>query len=217
MYEYLDKDVPGEPWLVAETGARVTAIEYDDDNDLMVVRTTKSVYRFMHVITTIPLPVLNVVDLRECQLIWPVKAAFRKLTYGASTKIGIKFTENWWWKLFQIDGGQSYSDTPIRTVVYPSYGPNEPRSRVLIVSYAWTQDAERLGSLMGASKEDKSFLQNMVLRDLERVHKLNEGDLNQYFDGSNDSIFPFNWYADPYAMGKYQYRFAFLKLMHIFI
>ena len=74
--------------------------------------------------------------------------ALRQLQYGPSIKIGIQFTEPWWTtgdvkdgKPIGIVGGQSFTDPPIRTVVYPSYGVNTPGSApfsVLIASHCWT-------------------------------------------------------------------------------
>ena len=37
--------------------------------------------------------------------------------------------------------------------VYPSYPETGKKSNVLIVSYCWTQDAERLGALINEDQE----------------------------------------------------------------
>jgi monoamine oxidase len=51
---------------------------------------------FEHVISTIPLGALRMVDLDECQLSYQLRESIRSLQYGASVKIGIRFTHRWW-------------------------------------------------------------------------------------------------------------------------
>lgn len=112
-----------------------------------------------HVISTLPLPTMRTLDLGDARLDFDQKLALRTLQYGPSIKIGIKFKSNWWktWKdidgiPLDIEGGQSYTDRPIRTVVYPSYGL-DTNTNVLIASYCWTSDAEGLSALINPMKE----------------------------------------------------------------
>ena len=119
----------------------------------------------------------------------------RQLSY----KIGIRFHEPWWEQL-GIVGGQSYTDLPIRTTVYPSY-PSGPgcKSRVLIASYCWTQDAERLGALMNGDGTAQPELINLVMNDLASVHKIDVKKLwNLYTPGD---YFAWDWLHDPLTMG----------------
>ena len=84
---------------------------------------------YSHVISTIPLPVVCTVNLTQAGLSIMQSNALRQLQYGPSIKIGIQFTEPWWTsgadedgKPIGVVGGQSFTDPPFRTVVYPSYG-----------------------------------------------------------------------------------------------
>ena len=80
---------------------------------------SKKEYEYSAVISTVPLPRLSIMDLteaniHECYAQW---SAIRELQYGSSTKIGIKFSVNWWEQNpLLIHGGQSFTDLPIRTV-----------------------------------------------------------------------------------------------------
>ena len=80
--------------------------------------------------------------------------------------------------------------------VYPSYPETGKKSNVLIVSYCWTQDADRLGALINDDGTAKEHLISLVLRDLRTVHK--NFQVEEYYA---DSYFAWNWYDDPNAMG----------------
>jgi len=45
-------------------------------------------------------------------------------------------------------GGVSSTDRPICKAIYPSYGMNKNEGATIIVSYTWSQDAARMGSLV---------------------------------------------------------------------
>lgn len=94
-----------------------------------------------HIVVTTPLSCMNRMDLTAADLSYYQKDGIRSLGYGAAVKIGIKFKTRWWQQIpeFQQKGGVSYTDRPIRVVVYPSYGFNEDpnNSAVLIASYTW--------------------------------------------------------------------------------
>lgn len=96
---------------------------------------------YAHVVVTTPLSCMNRMDLTAAQLTYYQKDGIRSLGYGAAVKIGIKFKTRWWQQIpeFQQKGGVSYTDRPIRVVVYPSYGYDEDpnNSAVLIASYTW--------------------------------------------------------------------------------
>ena len=76
-------------------------------------------------------------------------------------------------------------------------------SPVLIVSYCWTQDAERMGALINHNRTDQSRLIKMVLRDLAAVHGVTVDWLNQYYTDSDDNYYAWNWLQDPLTMGLY--------------
>ncbi|KAG1742222.1 hypothetical protein EDB19DRAFT_1907688 [Suillus lakei] len=50
------------------------------------------------------------------------KNALRKLQYGLTVEVGVRFQSAWWMDKFDIVEGQSFTDLPIRTIVYPSHG-----------------------------------------------------------------------------------------------
>jgi len=163
---------------------------------------------YPHVNSTLPLPVLRTIDLTKSKLdIWQ-RNALRKLQYGPSIKVGILFNEPWWTtgkdknnEPFDIVGGQSYTDLPIRTVVYPSYGVNgqEP-SNTLIASYCWTNDAERLGSLIGTGKQNfEDQLKHLMLSNLAAVHNTTF----EYLDEKFVDIHSWDWNHDPLTMGEF--------------
>ncbi|KAG2151137.1 uncharacterized protein EDB93DRAFT_295054 [Suillus bovinus] len=182
---------------------RVTRICQGDHTMEVSVRGEGASRTYSHVISTIPLPCLRTIDLSGAGLNVMQKNALRKLQYGPSIKIGVRFTSAWWTDLFNIVGGQSFTDLPIRTIVYPSYGVDSASpSTVLIASYCWTNDAERLGALIGTGKEEYiEQLKELVLRDLAAVHKgeaTYEFLLSQYKD-----MHAWDWNYDPLTMGAF--------------
>lgn len=52
--------------------------------------------KYSHVISTIPLGCVRMVDLEECRLSYALREALRSLQYGPSVKIGMKFRRRWW-------------------------------------------------------------------------------------------------------------------------
>ncbi|KAI6020431.1 hypothetical protein BKA83DRAFT_16922 [Pisolithus microcarpus] len=157
---------------------------------------------YSHVISTLPLPVLRTTDMRDAGLNIRQKNALRQLQYGPSIKIAIRFKEAWWTKKLGIVGGQSFTDLPIRTIVYPSYGVDpESSSMVLMASYCWTTDADRLGSL--ATLEQKDALKVLVLSNLAEAHghPITYGFLHEQFLGMDVK----DWNRDANTMGAFPY------------
>ena len=78
-------------------------------------------------------------------------------------------------------------------------------SKVLIASYCWTQDAERMGALMNGDGTGKPGLIDLVLRDLAAVHGVTVDWLKQYYTGEY-----FAWVGlhDPLTMGS-SFRWPF--------
>jgi monoamine oxidase len=155
------------------------------------------------VISTLPLPVLRTLDLKDCDLMPMQTNALRELDYGPSIKVGIKFKSQWWTEKFNIVGGQSFTDRPIRTIVYPSYGTSKPPlTTVLIASYCWTYDAERTGALIATGeKYYDAQLKALVLRDLADVHRIDVCRLEEEFV----EIFSWDWNHDPRTMGAFAF------------
>ncbi|CAE6452533.1 unnamed protein product [Rhizoctonia solani] len=155
---------------------------------------------YSHVVLAVSPQVMRYIDLSTCELDYTQRSALLMLSPGPSTKVGIKFKTNWWKEKFGINGGQSQTDRPVRTVVYPSHGDGE--STVLIASYCWTQDAATMGSLMqGEGSFDNERLKKAILRDLADVHDVELG----FLEDQIQSIYPFDWAHNPKTMGAYAF------------
>lgn len=99
-----------------------------------------------------------------------------------------------------IQGGISSGDIPIRTCVYPSYGLNVPsnnRPGVLLASYTWSQDAQRMGGLAHSSAVAE--LKDLTLRNLIKLHGLPENA----FPLETVQHFALNWQNDVNARGAF--------------
>ncbi|KAI6161803.1 hypothetical protein EDD17DRAFT_1822711 [Pisolithus thermaeus] len=155
---------------------------------------------YSHVISTLPLPVLRTIDTKDAGMTLPQKNALRQLQYGPSVKIAIRFKEPWWTTRLHIVGGQSFTDLPIRTIVYPSYGVNsDTPSTVLIASYCWTTDAERLGSL--AVPGQNAVLKELVLRNLAEAH--GNGITYEFLKDQFLDMHVKDWSHDALTMGAF--------------
>lgn len=187
---------------------KVSFTTRDKNNKLEVDKDGKPIVKckeYDHLISTIPLPTLRTLDMDKARLNFKQKSALRLLQYGPSIKVGIKFTEAWWnAKDLGIQGGQSYSDRCIRTVVYPSYPQPGESSTVLIASYCWTHDAVRMGALINAEEEADMRLKDLVLRDLAAIHEKKYEDL----EGMYVEHFAWDWTHDPLTQGTYDWPFS---------
>ncbi|KAK0119690.1 hypothetical protein ONS95_011126 [Cadophora gregata] len=142
---------------------RVTTISIDHTTDasnlgmLVQVAREDNPRRYSTVFNTTTLACAQRMDLRGADLSFAQNEAIRSLKYDTSCKIAIRFKTNWW-KKAGIVGGEAPTDLPIRLCVYPSYNiyddPNQPA--VMLCSYTWSQDAPRMGSLIGEGGEGKS-------------------------------------------------------------
>ncbi|KAF4575443.1 hypothetical protein EYR40_004817 [Pleurotus pulmonarius] len=189
--------------------SRVTGVAAGANEMHVSINGQSNAKTYPHVISTLPLPCLRALDLSQCGLTRRQANALRQLTYGPSIKIGMKFRTAWWSTAkdkdgnpLDIIGGQSTTDRPVRTIVYPSYGLPDTPSTVLIASYCWTNDAERLGALIGTGKDTyNDQLKELVLRDLAAVHNL---DIS-FFDEEFLEMYPWNWSHDPLTMGAFAF------------
>jgi monoamine oxidase len=195
---------------VFKLNARVTSIALTNpqyENSTMTVTAGGQQYTYSHVISTIPMPALRTVDLTGSKLDVVQANALRESDYGPSIKIGMRFNETWWTtgqdrdgNSFNIVGGQSFTDLPIRTIVYPSYGVySDTPPTTLIASYCWTYDAERLGSLIGTGQQEfDDQLKALALANLATVHNLDVSYLTSRFQ----EMFSWDWNHDPLTDGK---------------
>ena len=97
--------------------------------------------------------------------------AIRSLHYDSAAKVAIKFRSAWWVTRGGMTplGGASYTDTPIRIVVYPPWMDEDDATKpaVVVASYTWAQDATRMSSLISKnSPEGEEELMGLMLRNL---------------------------------------------------
>jgi len=188
------KEVPADDYQ-----SLVVSIDHRGSPRLSTEATTK---KYSNIISSIPLSCLRNVDLDECHLSIGQRGGMRELLYSPSVKIGIQFKTAWWEKL-GIVGGQSVTDRPARSIVYPSHGPGlggSEKSNVLIASYNGMQDSSRLGSMMkGKDTVEEKILLNMIMNDLAVVHNVPLDDIwDEFLD-----YHPWDWYSDPLALGAF--------------
>jgi monoamine oxidase len=98
-----------------------------------------------------------------------------------------------------FDGGQSYSDLPLRRCVYPSYGLDVPGAPgTMIASYVWGQDSSRLGAYLG-TPEAQAHLVTLVLQDLAAMNNVTLDFLrSQYVD-----LHAWDWYRSEWSVGAF--------------
>lgn len=170
------------------------------------------------VFNSAPLGAMQHMQLEGLNLDWEVKRAIRNLGYGASCKVGIRFKTLWWKSKFGITkGGVGKTDLPIRNCVYPSYNLADPDDQpgVLLASYTWSQEADRIGALM-SRPDASSQLRDLLLHDLARLHLPSRDPTSPDPDKAYEELYAFlsdqylshfawNWSSDPTAVGAFAY------------
>ncbi|KAF5579664.1 amino-acid oxidase [Fusarium pseudocircinatum] len=163
---------------------------------------------------------LQRMDLKDAGLLWGTKQAIRALGYGASCKVAIKFETAWWQKApFKItQGGIAHTDLPLRVCVYPSYNieSNEGKDwdankpAVLLCSYTWGQDAQRIGSLISSqTPKNEEQLLSVLLHDLALLHSRDTDypydDLLKLLKDQYQDHHAYDWYRDENMSGAFAY------------
>ena len=185
--------------------SRVTSIALENNSGIKVTTNGTHDHHFSHVISTIPQPVLRTIDLSKAELSTMQANALRELNYGPSVKIGLQFKTAWWTtgvdlasKPLNIVEGQTYTDRPLHTIVYPLFGNVQAgKTTTLIASYCWTEDATRLGALI--DKDDKTLLA-LVLKELADIHNVSVDFLHGEL--VENGYKAWSWSHNPYSMGK---------------
>jgi len=152
-----------------------------------------------------------------------VKEAMRTLSYGASAKVGVVFSEPWWMSNATahpiLSGGQGHSDLIIRTCVYPSYSLNtQSRKHVLLCSYTWQQDATRISSMMCGTNNNnldhatvvanEANLKERILRDLAHLHTTTPAAADALYEVINGLYldhYSHDWTNDPNSAGAFAF------------
>lgn len=161
-------------------------------------------------------------DLSRAGLPYPTTLALRSLGYGPAAKVAIKFPRAWW--IHDLNGysirkgGLGHSDLNLRTCVYPSYNIYDPStsSAVLLCSYTWQQDAQRIGSLTSSSPNithtqkiaNEAGLKTLLLRDLARLHCNDEMSEDYVFELISDLYIDhhaYDWSADANTAGAFAF------------
>ncbi|PCH43582.1 hypothetical protein WOLCODRAFT_90368 [Wolfiporia cocos MD-104 SS10] len=141
-----------------------------------------------HVISTLLLSALSMVDLSKCELPWQTQMAIRMLHHDSSVKVAIKFTRRWWEALGHRDGVY-YTDRPTRVVVYPSYGIGDENLH---------QDAVRQDAFgHGANSLEEKILLDVILRDLVDIHQMDKQKLREMVVRHD----VWNWNYNPNSTG----------------
>lgn len=141
-------------------------------------------------------------DLRGVELGSVQREAIRALKYDCSCKVGIRFKTNWWAKK-GVFGGAGTTDLPIRYCVYPSYNLEDDfdKPAIMLVSYTWSQDAQRIASLIGGHSKGKSDeLIDLCVKNLALLHSHiidEEGIREQLIE-----YYAYDWNADPNMSGS---------------
>ncbi|EIW74476.1 hypothetical protein CONPUDRAFT_113488 [Coniophora puteana RWD-64-598 SS2] len=192
-------------------GRRVTKIASVPGGGAMDVTFGKhfifiSTKRYAQVISTVPLGCLAAIDIPQNDLSYMKRMAIRCLNYDTSTKVALKFQSRWWEdpKIMgdrTIKGGVSSTDSPIRTCVYPSYGFHATGkvSGVILASYTWAQDAQRMGGLAQAKGSDADkLLIELTLKNLSELHNVPVEKFGPLLDH-----YVHNWHNDEHARGAF--------------
>ena len=129
------------------------------------------------VFNSAPLGAMQRMDLTGLNLNWGTKQAIRSLGYGASCKVGIRF-KTLWWRDPDVNlninfGGVAKTDLPLRVCVYPSYNIHDKINQpgVLLCSYTWSQEAQRVASLISRkSPNEEDELRILLIHNLAKLH-----------------------------------------------
>lgn len=173
------------------------------------------------VFNSAPLGSMQRMDLRGLNLNWGTKQAIRSLAYGASSKVGIKFKYRWWVEeksLSITQGGVGKTDLPIRNCVYPSYNlttadastTQEKKPGVLLCSYSWSQEAQRIGTLInqGEDPASETELKALLIDNLARLHSKTPDQYDNIHKMIKEAYidhFAYDWYKDPGTTGAFAY------------
>ncbi|KAF4336526.1 amino-acid oxidase [Fusarium beomiforme] len=175
---------------------------------------------YFAVFNSTTLGALQRMDLKDAGLLWGTKQAIRALGYGASCKVAIKFETAWWQKdPFKIKkGGVAHTDLPLRVCVYPSYNIesnegkdwNPDKPAVLLCSYTWGQDAQRIGSLISSeTPKNEEQLLSVLLHDLALLHSRDTDyrydDLLKLLKEQYQDHHAYDWYRDENMSGAFAY------------
>ena len=118
----------------------------------------------------------------------PKQRAIRQLHYDASATIFFQTRRRFWETEDGIYSGGTGTDMAIRNLYYTDYG-RETGCGILLVSYAWSEDAQRWGSLL---------LHERIEQALENVAVIPPQTREEFETGASHM-----WHDDPFAGGAF--------------
>lgn len=191
------KRIPAER---VQMGAKVFRLEERDGKPVLHYRHGDGALaqeaEFDHVIMTLPFSALRFIDTPAN---WPASKydAIRTLKMTNAVKVALGFKSRFWESTgpysTHMAGGQSNTDLPVRSVVYPSFGIGEPGPAYLLASYCWQNDADKFSHL----SEQEMF--DTCLRHLVTLH--GEVAREQYL-GHGAAV---TWNQEPLAGGGFEF------------
>jgi monoamine oxidase len=170
-------------------GAKMVAIDQTPDEVVIHYQTRSG--RFAahgdYAIITVPFPVLRHVEVLK-PFSRAKQRAIRQLHYDASAKIFFQTRRRFWETDEGIYGGGTVTDLAIRNLYYTDYGKETGRG-ILLVSYTWSEDAQRWGSLLPHERIEQA---------LENVAVIHPQIRDEFETGASHM-----WHDDPYAGGAF--------------
>ena len=170
-------------------GAKMVAIDQSPDEVIVHYRTRSGQFeaRGDYAILTVPFPVLRHVEVLK-PFSRPKQRAIRQLHYDASAKIFFQTRRRFWEEDEGIFGGGTVTDLAIRNLYYTDYGKETGRG-ILLVSYTWSEDAQRWGSLAPHDRIEQA-LENAAV-----IHP----QIREEFETGVSHM----WHDDPFAGGAF--------------
>jgi monoamine oxidase len=211
----LDKILKDAPKTKVQFGSPVTAIGLDSkptpQSGKPYITAGGKTIQYDAVFNSAPLGCMRRMDLTGLPLTYGTKQALRALNYGASCKVGVRFSEMWWISRMNIQGGLGKTDLPIRVCVYPSYNLADPPKEgegggVLLCSYSWAQDADRMGAtIKPTSPEDEDTLRELLFDNLALLHSTKDDyeEVRKLISGSYQTHYAFDWTRNELSTGAF--------------
>jgi monoamine oxidase len=156
-----------------------------------------------YLILAIPFSAMRFVSI-EPGFSFHKRRAIQELHYDSATKVVLEFSERFWewdeqeWRKYLPDeyrghnsfGGGSVTDGPNRFIYYPSHRVEGSRGGVILVSYTWSDDANRWDSIPA---EDRY---NYALNGLTDIYG---NGIKRFFTGHGHTQ---SWLENYYAFGE---------------
>jgi monoamine oxidase len=193
-------------------GHEVIALEQDENGATAVYRSARQRNRVTgdFLLCTIPLPVLA--RLETPSFSGEKRRAIRDVFYESATKVLVPTNTRVWETDDKIFGGNSFTDLMISSIFYPSDNSKKKEGSttkereaidaakskgpgVLVASYAWGQEARRLGNMTASQREE------LAIKMAGKVH----GSLERPGVIRRDEVRSWAWDNHPWAGGAFAF------------